>query len=71
MLRETPKPWYKSKTVWACIITIAVSVWDNAIVPEVAASLEITLPTIPSWIFALLGTLGLYGRVKADSPIGK
>ena len=71
MLRESPKPWFKSKAVWAGIITVCVTVWDNALVPACAEHLNIIIPHIPTWIYGLLGTLGVYGRVKADSPIGK
>jgi len=70
-IRETSKPWYKSKAVIAGIITVFVSVWDNALVPACAEHLNFILPNIPTWIYALLGSLGIYGRVKADSRIGK
>ena len=71
MLQTASKPWYKSKAVLAGIITIFVSVYDNALVPACAEHLNYLLPSIPTWIYALLGSLGVYGRVKADSRIGK
>jgi len=70
-LTNTPKPWYKSKAVWAGLITILVTVYDNALVPACAEHLNYLLPDIPTWIYTLLGSLGIYGRYKADSRIGK
>lgn len=70
-LQDTPKPWYKSKAIWACIIIIFVSVWDNLLVPGCAKYLSFILPSIPTWIYTLLGSLGIYARASAKSPIGK
>ena len=68
---DKPKKWYKSKAVWAGIIIVSVNVWDNAFVPLFANHLSIILPNIPSWIYGLLATLGIYGRVSAKTNIGK
>jgi len=68
---ETPKPWYKSKTIWAGIVTVLVTVYDNALVPALINTFSITLPLIPSWLYGLLGTLGIYGRFDAKKSIGK
>jgi hypothetical protein len=64
------KPWYKSKTVWSDIITILVGVYTAA-QSGLAADLGHTLPVIPSWIFAILGGIGIYGRASADTSLSK
>ena len=66
-----PKVWYKSKTIWAGIVTIVVTLWDNALVPLVLKYLSFTLPLIPGWIYGLLGSLGIYGRIDAKKAIRK
>ena len=57
------KPWWKSKTVWATLITALLGAYDvfHASYP--------TLPTVPPVAFAVLGALGLYGRVSATTGV--
>jgi len=71
MLQTDSKPWYKSKAVIAGVIIVFVNLWDNALVPMVGQYLHVTLPFIPVWVYSMLAALGIYGRVKADSRIGK
>jgi hypothetical protein len=56
------KPWYMSKTVWAGVLAVAVAAWDQA-------SISFHLPTIPTFVFAILGALGVYGRVSATTQV--
>jgi hypothetical protein len=66
-----PKAWYKSKTVWAGIIIVAVNIWDNMLVPFSSNQFSIILPNIPAWIYSMLAALGVYGRVSAKTNIRK
>jgi len=72
---EKKKKWYKSKTVWSGIIAVAVAVY-NALTGaldaqcNIAGSICIHLPAIPQFVYGILGALGIYGRVKAESKIG-
>lgn len=63
------KKWYQSKTVWAGVVAVLVSLY-NAVGSNLAPALGHALPAIPDWIFTLLGALGIYGRVTADTKIG-
>lgn len=61
-MNET-KPWYQSKGVWTGVVTGVLGIYIS-----VAPGLH--LPVVPEWIFALLGGLGIYTRVSADTKIG-
>lgn len=63
------KPWYQSRTIISGIVAVAVAVW-NAGAVAVAANFGHNLPTIPDWIFAILGSIGIYGRIDAKTKIG-
>jgi hypothetical protein len=58
----TSKVWWQSKTVWSGIVAVAVELYN------VFAS-SYSLPAIPSYVFAVLGGLGIYGRVTATTVI--
>lgn len=58
------KSWYKSKTIWSGVVTVIIAGYS-------AAAPIWNLPTIPEWIFAILGTIGIYTRVKATYTITK
>lgn len=62
------KEWYKSKTIWAGIITILITVY-NTVRPLVSENFNVNLPEIPEWVYTILGALGIYGRVSAKSVI--
>ena len=58
------KGWYKSKTVWAGILTMTLAFLGMlGITPEINASEAVNA------VFAALAALGIYGRVKADTFI--
>lgn len=57
------KKWYQSKTVWTAIISAVL----GAVQP---ISTAIGHPVvIPSWVFELLGGMGLYALRTANSQI--
>ena len=62
------KKWYASKTVWAGVIAVLVSVY-NSVGTDLAPVLNFKLPPIPDWVFTLLGAMGVYGRLTADKKI--
>ena len=60
------KDWWKSKTVWAGIATIAVGAFgiDGVSPDELAAQAD-------KIITAVLGVIAIYGRLTAKTEIGK
>lgn len=60
---DSTKSWYKSKTIWTGVVTVIIAGYS-------AAAPIWNLPAIPEWVFAILGTIGIYTRVKATDKIG-
>lgn len=60
---DDKKPWYKSKGVWSGAVAVLLAGYGMA-------STKFGLPAVPEWIYAILGTLGVYSRVTADTKIG-
>jgi hypothetical protein len=58
------KKWYTSKGVWSGIVTALMGLY-------LSLAPQFNLPAVPEWIFALLGTLGVYSRVVANTTIEK
>lgn len=54
------KKWYLSKGVWTGVVTGLLGIYLS--IPN--------LPAVPEWVFALLGALGVYSRVTAETKIG-
>ena len=52
------KSWYKSKTIWAALITGVTAIIDG-----------LGLLKIPNEVYVLLGSLGLYGLRTGDRAI--
>lgn len=63
------KKWYKSKTVISAIVTVLIGAYD-LVGANLAPQFGWTLPQIPAWIFTILGAIGIYGRVTAETKIG-
>lgn len=65
-LQEEPmdgtKKWYTSKNLWAGVITALLGLYGTL-------GGQFNLPPIPEWIFALLGTLGVYTRATATDKL--
>ena len=57
------KKWYLSKGVLTGIVTGLLGIYAT-IAPNAG------WPSIPDWVFALLGGMGIYTRVTADTKIG-
>lgn len=67
-MADTSKAWFKSKGMWAGILTVTAS----AYVGVQSAFPSIHLPSIAQFsplIFAVLGIFGIYGRIAADGKI--
>ena len=56
------KSWYKSKTIWASIIT-ALIVAYNTVGPNFG------LPVLPEFVYGALAALGLYGRSTSSTKV--
>lgn len=63
------KSWWKSKGIWSGVLAILVVAY-NAIAAPLSENFGVVLPPIPEWILALLGGMGIYGRVTATKKIG-
>jgi hypothetical protein len=69
------KKWYESKTVWASVLILAVSVLRLLGKPDVAGEIEAGSAGIAEWIvnavtIALAG-VALWGRLTAKKTIGE
>jgi len=69
------KPWYKSKTIWTAIVTVAVVVYNSVTVAlgaqcGVEGSFCVTIPVIPEFVYAILGACGIYSRNVVRTTIG-
>jgi hypothetical protein len=57
------KRWWQSKAVWAGTIAVMLSAYSTA-------SAQFGLPPVPDFVYAVLGALGIYGRMSATTVIG-
>lgn len=57
------KAWWQSKTVWAGVVAVLVAGYN-------AGAEAFGWPAVPEFVFALLGALGVYGRVQATAVVG-
>jgi hypothetical protein len=64
MTEVKKKVWWQSKTILAGIATVALVAYSEA-------SNIFGLPPVPDYIYAVLGALGVYGRVTAKAEVGK
>ena len=62
------KKWWKSKNVWTGIITVLIGAYAS-VDASLAPQLGFDLPTIPEWLFVLLGAIGIYTRNIATKKI--
>jgi hypothetical protein len=60
------KSWYLSKTLWAGIIAVLVAAYN-----AYRLNLGPHLPEIPEWVFALLASLGIWGRLTTTTTLTK
>lgn len=59
---DDSKKWWKSKTVLSGIVAVGLAAYSTA-------ADHFGLPATPEWVFAILGALGVYGRVTATKEI--
>lgn len=64
------KKWWKSKGVWTGIVTVLVGGYE-ATRSQLAPQFGYSLPEIPSFLYMVLGSLGVYSRVTAAKTITK
>jgi uncharacterized sodium:solute symporter family permease YidK len=57
------KPWYQSKGVITGIVTGLMGIY-------LSLAPQLHWPAVPNWIFSILGAIGVYARVSADTKIG-
>jgi hypothetical protein len=67
---ENSKPWYKSKGVITGLVTVLISTYE-AVKVTVAPQVGWNLPDIPAIAYTILGALGIYSRVAANSTVTK
>lgn len=60
---DDSKKWYQSKTVIASLVTALMGLYMT-IAPQ------LHWPAVPEWVFSILGAIGVYSRVTADTKIG-
>ncbi len=63
------KPWYLSKTVWASIVTILVSLAGLFGVTGNLLDSDLVSDAIVQFITALMGLIAVFGRVTAKEKI--
>lgn len=67
---DTTKPWYLSKTVWASIVTIALSVAGMFGLPTGNVDQGSLADIILQLVTALSGAFAIFGRLTASTKIG-
>lgn len=60
---DDTKKWYQSKGVIAGIVTGLMGIY-------LTLAPQLHWPVVPEWIFSILGAMGVYSRVTADTKIG-
>jgi hypothetical protein len=56
------KKWYQSRTIWTGIVAVVLAAYSTA-------ATQFGLPTVPEWVYAILGSFGVYTRVTATDKI--
>lgn len=64
------KKWWKSKGIWTGVVTVIIAAYETA-QKALAPQFGWNLPEIPAFVYAVLGTLGIYTRAIADTKITK
>jgi hypothetical protein len=66
---DPTKPWYASKAVWATLLTSLLGLYE-VLGTYTLPTFGIHVPTPPDFIYFVLGSVGLYGRISATKTIG-
>lgn len=62
------KKWYQSKTILSDIVTVLVSIY-TLVGTSLGPDFGWHLPSIPAWVFTILGAIGIYGRKTATTTV--
>ncbi len=65
----TTKPWYLSKTIWASLVTVLISVGSLLGLPEGMVDKEGLADAIMQVITAVTGLVAIFGRMTAAEKI--
>lgn len=57
------KKWYQSKGIWTGIVTALMGLY-------LTLSPQLGWPSVPDWVFTILGAIGIYSRADASAKIG-
>lgn len=63
------KKWYESKAIWTGIVTFLIASYET-FGQVVAPQFGFVVPSIPPYVFAILGAFGVYSRASATTKIG-
>lgn len=63
------KPWYYSKTIWASIVTVMLSVGGILGIPIRAIDPQIIADLLVQLVTALAGITAIFGRLSATDQI--
>jgi len=64
-LEDSPmetKKWFQSKNVWTGVVTALMGLY-------LSLAPQFGWPSVPEWVFSLLGAIGIYTRITADTKI--
>lgn len=67
---DTTKPWYLSKTVWASLVTIALSVAGMFGLPTGNIDQGSLADILLQLVTASSGAIAIFGRLSANTRIG-
>lgn len=63
------KPWYFSKTIWASIVTVMLSVGSIVGMPVHAVDPQMVADMLVQLVMALAGITAIFGRLSATDQI--
>lgn len=66
---NTVKPWYFSKTIWASIVTVMLSVGSIVGMPVHAVDPQMVADMLVQLVMALAGITAIFGRLSATDQI--
>ena len=67
---EDAKPWYRSRTIWASLVTVAAALAALSGIAVSEADQALLTETILQAVTAIGGIVALVGRLLAKSRIG-
>lgn len=64
------KKWWKSKSIWTGVVTVLIAAYETS-QKSLAPQLGYELPEIPSFLYMVLGSMGIYTRAVASTKVVK